>query len=564
MSARDGKITAINTKYPSGQPIAPERVDRILGKSFAGHDIIQKCIRDTTDDEALEFQTKCDITPALFDSSGLSIAYSVAVKDEATGAKIGVTSSRLCFKRLTDLIAYHGSDVRKYSIDFINDQGSYFSEEINGGLAAPPIAPRQLAKIVEPLVAGKTKATFSRLGDKYLLVFRLNDFTTVDGGGLQVMVTANESWLAGEARHIRELESAERAAIGLLFLCFAALTFAITQLRRSQRRLRQDLGERRKANTLLQREIEERVSAERKAESIHEQLMQASRRSGMAEVAVGVLHNVGNVLNSVNVGAGLVVEKLRHFRVDQLARVAGAIEQHRADLGHYLTQDPKGKHVPDFLTLLAGHLTEERGELLDEVARLANKVDHIKTIVAAQHSYAGTSGMIEPVDVAVLLDDAIKMNTSSFERHMVRVEHQYADLPVLLLDKQRLLQILVNLVKNAKEAMVETESSDRRLTIETRFAASNRFRIIVRDTGVGISPENLTRIFTYGFTTKKTGHGFGLHSCANAAKEMSGSLTAESDGPRTGATFTLELPLKPADEHVWAAGEASSILSVAV
>ncbi len=297
---------------------------------------------------------------------------------------------------------------------------------------------------------------------------------------------------------------------------------------------------------------------------MHQQLMQASRRSGMAEIAVGVLHNVGNVLNSVNVGAGLVVEKLRDFQVDQVARVAAAIEQHRADLGHYLTQNPKGQKLPDFLTLLAGRLAEERGELLDEVARLANKVDHIKTIVAAQHSYAGTSAMIEPVDLAVLLDDAIKMNSSTFERHMVRVEQEYADLPVLLLDKQRLLQILVNLVKNAKEAMAETASGDRRLTIETRFAGSVRFQIIVRDTGVGISSENLTRIFTYGFTTKKTGHGFGLHSCANAAKEMSGSLTADSDGTGTGAAFTLDLPLKPAEKRAGTADESSSLLAAAV
>ncbi len=257
---RDGTITAINSKYPSGQPIAPDRVNRILRMSFSGRDIIQKCTRNTTDDQALEFQTKCDITPAFFDSSGLSIAYSVAVKDDATGAKIGVVSSRLCFKRLTDLIASHGSGARKYSIDFITDQGTYFSEEINSGQAAPPIAHKQLAKIVEPLVAGKTKVTFSRLGEKYLLVFRLNEFTTLDGGGPQVMATADESWLAGEARHVRELETAERAAVGLLFLCLAALTFAIAHLRRSQRRLRRDLDERRKANMLLQREIEERVA----------------------------------------------------------------------------------------------------------------------------------------------------------------------------------------------------------------------------------------------------------------------------------------------------------------
>jgi signal transduction histidine kinase len=67
--------------------------------------------------------------------------------------------------------------------------------------------------------------------------------------------------------------------------------------------------------------------------------------------------------------------------------------------------------------------------------------------------------------------------------------------------------------------------------------------IIVRDNGIGIPPENLIKIFNHGFTTKRDGHGFGLHSGANAAKEMGGSLTAESNGPGLGATFTLELPV---------------------
>jgi two-component system, NtrC family, sensor kinase len=318
----------------------------------------------------------------------------------------------------------------------------------------------------------------------------------------------------------------------------------------AQGALRTELDERQRTNRMLKQEIEDRVRAEQELEATHQQLMVASRRAGMAEIASGVLHNVGNVLNSVNVSATLVLNRLQQSKVDQLTRVAGLIEQHQADLGQFITLDPKGKQVPGFLKLLSGHLAEERAQMLEELNALHSKVEHIKTIVATQQSYAGVSGVIEPIDLHQLLDDAIKMNSSSFERHGIAVQREYAELPKLLFDKQKLLQILVNLVKNAKEAMLEPGQGEHRLDLSTRLVDEDRVQIVLTDTGVGIPRENLLRIFSHGFTTKKTGHGFGLHSCANAAKEMGGSLAAESDGPGTGATFTLELPFQPAEAHV--------------
>jgi C4-dicarboxylate-specific signal transduction histidine kinase len=172
-------------------------------------------------------------------------------------------------------------------------------------------------------------------------------------------------------------------------------------------------------------------------------------------------------------------------------------------------------------------------------------VDHIKTIVSTQQTYAGVSGVIQSTDVNALLDDAIRMDSSSFERHEVTVIRDYAALPPILVDKQRVLQIVINLVKNAKEALMEQREKQRVLTLRTRVE-NDRLVIQVSDTGAGIKSENLTQMFTHGFTTKKTGHGFGLHSCANAATEMNGCLTVHSDGDMAGATFTLSLPLSPA------------------
>jgi C4-dicarboxylate-specific signal transduction histidine kinase len=191
-------------------------------------------------------------------------------------------------------------------------------------------------------------------------------------------------------------------------------------------------------------------------------------------------------------------------------------------------------------------LQTEEEAMMEESRSLTADVEHIKTIVATQQSYAGNSSMLEPTDISTLLDDAVRMNMTSFERHGIRVERKYIDLPTILADKQRLLQIVINLVKNAKESLTEQNiGQDRTLTLQTR-AVDDRLIIEIVDTGVGIRKDDLTRIFSHGFTTKASGHGFGLHSCAIAATEMEGSLSAHSEGHLKGATFTLNLPLTPA------------------
>jgi signal transduction histidine kinase len=276
--------------------------------------------------------------------------------------------------------------------------------------------------------------------------------------------------------------------------------------------------------------------------------MTSARRAGMAEIAIGVLHNVGNVLNSINVSATLATYRLRQSKVGDLARATKLMEQHADDLGAYITSDPKGKQLPAFLGLVAAHLADERADILKELELLNTKVDHVKTIVSTQQSYAGVAGVTETVDLATLLDDAMKLNSASLDRHRIIVNKEYDDIPRVRIDKQKSLQILVNLIKNAKDACTECpDLKERKLTIKTRLLGDKSFQICVIDNGVGIPPANLTRIFSHGFTTKRTGHGFGLHSCANAAHELGGSLVAYSDGPGRGATFVLELPYEPAE-----------------
>jgi len=129
----------------------------------------------------------------------------------------------------------------------------------------------------------------------------------------------------------------------------------------------------------------------------------------------------------------------------------------------------------------------------------------------------------------------------------VKVERHLAPLPQVMTDKHKVLMILVNLISNAKYALDSAPVGQRCLTLRLEAPAADRVRIEVRDNGMGIEPELLTRIFQHGFTTRDEGHGFGLHSSALAAQELGGMLTAHSEGPGRGATFTLELPCMPSE-----------------
>jgi PAS domain S-box-containing protein len=295
----------------------------------------------------------------------------------------------------------------------------------------------------------------------------------------------------------------------------------------------------------LRTDITARKEFEDKMADLNAQLIATSRLAGMTEVATGVLHNVGNVLNSVNVSATVVADAVRKSRGANLAKVAAMLREHEPDLGAFLTADARGKQLPGFLGLLAENLAAERTTVLQELAHLQKNLDHIKDIVAMQQNYAKVSGITETLNVADLLTDTLNLNASSLLRHDVEVVRDFAPVPPVTVDKHKLLQILVNLVRNAKQACDESGRPDKKITLRVTGDAA-RVRIAVADNGVGVAPENLNRIFNHGFTTKKDGHGFGLHSSANAIKEMGGTLIVHSAGLGHGTTFTVELPLEPA------------------
>jgi signal transduction histidine kinase len=294
------------------------------------------------------------------------------------------------------------------------------------------------------------------------------------------------------------------------------------------------------------KELRTQVAAKERAlgelSNAQERLMLASRHAGMAEVATGVLHNVGNVLNSVNVSASLVGDSLRRFRVENLSKAVALLNEQDGKLAAFLTDDPRGRALPGYLQSLAHAMTENQQNAQAEIASLTKQIDHVKVIVSMQQNYSKISGCHENLDPVEVMEDAIQINRAAFERHQIELIHEYQETPKVFVDRHKVLQILINLLSNAKYAMKERTANPRRVVLRIRTGAENRVRLEVADTGVGIAPENLDRIFTLGFTTKSGGHGFGLHSGANAAKEMGGQISVFSEGIGQGATFVLELP----------------------
>ncbi len=290
-------------------------------------------------------------------------------------------------------------------------------------------------------------------------------------------------------------------------------------------------------------DITERKQAEAELERVHRELIKASREAGIAEVATGVLHNVKNVINSINISASTIAERLRNSKSSSLTKVTALLREHPDDLGSFITEDSKGKLLPKYLEQLDEQLANERAAVLVELQLFEKNVQHVKDIVVTQQNYAKLGGTTEKAKPAELMEDSLRINASGLARHGVHVIREYEpDLPEITVEKHKVLQILVNFIRNAKHACRASGRADSRLILRA-LKMGEFVHLVVTDNGIGIPFENLNRLFEHGFTTKKEGHGFGLHSGVLAAHDLGGNIHAHSDGPGTGATFTLKLPV---------------------
>jgi len=324
------------------------------------------------------------------------------------------------------------------------------------------------------------------------------------------------------------------------------LTQQATALERANDSLEQRVRERTRelseTNVRLTDEVEQRERAQAKLIEVHAVLVETALKAGKAEVATNVLHNVGNVLNSVNVSVDATLASISASRLPGLGRAVELLGQHEADVGEFLSTDPRGRQLPAYLARLSDTLAEERAELGAELESVRKNVEHIKTIIHLQQTFAaGGVALTEVTSLPELVEDALRTRGASLARRGIRVVREIEPVPPFSMQKHKVLQIFINLLSNAEYAVADVRGEP---TVTLRVAVSGgRVRAAVIDNGMGIRAEDLTRIFQHGFTTRLEGHGFGLHSCAIAAQEMGGTLTAASEGVGEGATFVLELPM---------------------
>ncbi len=288
-------------------------------------------------------------------------------------------------------------------------------------------------------------------------------------------------------------------------------------------------------------DISERVAAEQRERQLQKQLREASHQSGMAEVATGVLHNVGNVLNSLGIASSTARARLRSSQFGRVERVAAMLDAHRGALDDFFSSDPRGKRLPDYLIALGAQLRTDADEIQKEIEAIGGHVQYLREIVQAQQSFARSGGADEAVNVRELVETALRLKGQELKGAQITLD--IAEIPEVWTDRHKLMQIIVNFVANACDAIAGNESGMRRIAVRAGFVRG-WLEITVEDSGVGIPADLLGRVWEFGFTTKAHGHGFGLHSAALAAQQLGGSVAADSAGPGQGACFTVKVPVR--------------------
>jgi len=298
----------------------------------------------------------------------------------------------------------------------------------------------------------------------------------------------------------------------------------------------------------LELRVEERTGQLREAQ---QRLVESAHQAGMAEIAVGVLHNVGNLLNTVNVSAEGITHVIENSKLPGLVKANALFAQHQSELPSFFASDPRAKVLPEYYAKVTASIEEERAHIRTDAVDLLDKVSILRETIRMlqQHARDGQDMLLfEDLDLPATVDAALKLQANNAASHHVAIHARYDRLPRILLSRAKTIHVLVNLIKNGIEAMRQVPQERRVLTVEVLEHGTIGARVRVTDGGEGIAKEALDRIFSFGFTTKKDGHGFGLHTCANYVKQMGGSIRVESEGPGHGATFEIVFEGRPLTE----------------
>lgn len=264
-----------------------------------------------------------------------------------------------------------------------------------------------------------------------------------------------------------------------------------------------------------------------------------AHREGMADISTEILHNFGNTLNSINSSVSILKEAANSSPFADLQKANGLLFKRMNDIGTFFNEDQTGVKLIRFYLQLGSSFAELRKQMLYQIQRLHNKVNLIQEVITTQQNYAGSEGTVEALDIATVIEDAIKMHAGILNKHRIHIAKEFQAIPKVMAQRIKLFHILVNIINNALDAMAETPEPER--TLKFVISTDNRGKFLrITDNGCGIPAHLLVKIFENGYTTKKKGNGLGLHNCAGYMAEMNGKIWAESNGPGQGATFVLQ------------------------
>ena len=309
---------------------------------------------------------------------------------------------------------------------------------------------------------------------------------------------------------------------------------SLTEGMEERKRANQEIN---KLNEELEERVLERTSQLKKAQK---ELLEKAHLAGMADIATSVLHNVGNVINSIIISTQIINQQARGSKLGSLARANKALDNVLTP--EIRAANPRAEQLLNYYQLVGKMLKDESDDMLENIGRIEERINVINDVITAQQDFISGSFAAEPMPLEHVVNDALNIFEASFERNEVTPTVQFNAYPRVYLQKIKLIHVLINIFKNAVEAMDHLQPRQRTIQIVIGEERSMGF-VRIADNGEGIESHNMNKIFNHGFTTKLRGHGFGLHSCANAMTEMGGKLYAESDGKDKGATFLLRFDL---------------------
>jgi signal transduction histidine kinase len=254
---------------------------------------------------------------------------------------------------------------------------------------------------------------------------------------------------------------------------------------------------------------------------------------------------VCNVLNSINVSVETLIATVNTSALQEIKKLSDLFDTHKKDLPHFLSKDPQGIYVGAYVNELAQCYQQENELTTHELSEITKNLELIKSIILTQQKVITVNNFEEIISIHDLLDEILLLSGVS-QRKEIKVIKKYANINYIIIDKIKLFQILDNLISNAKDALLESSNSNKSLIITTRLHNKDTIELQVSENGIGIEQDNLNKIFIFGFTTKETGHGFGLHASALAVNELGGEIFALSEGKEKGATFVIKIPYRKA------------------